>query len=58
VIERAARAIVARFADTERDLIVDTIDGAPAGASPFAADFLRAGFRRGTNGLRFYAQPE
>ena len=57
-VERAVRALVAHFATAERDLIVDTIDGAQAGASSFAPDFLRAGFRLSTNGLRFYGTPE
>jgi len=57
-IARAVQAVVAHFASAERDLIVETIDGAPAIASPYVRDFLRAGFRSGTNGLRFYGQAE
>ena len=36
-----------------RDVEVRTIDGAPAATSRHAEAFLRAGFRRGSGGLRY-----
>jgi ATP-dependent Lhr-like helicase len=51
---RLVRATVSHLATGKRDLILETINGAPAAASEFAPAFLEAGFRRGTSGLRFY----
>ncbi len=51
----AITALVARLlAQTDRDLIVETIDGQPASGSRFLDVFRDAGFRRGTVGLRYY----
>jgi ATP-dependent helicase Lhr and Lhr-like helicase len=52
---RSARALVEHLAARrQRDVIVEAIDGQPAAASPYAAAFAEAGFKRGTSGLRYY----
>lgn len=38
-----------------RDLIIEQVDGQPAAGSPWTDAFLRAGFRRTANSLRYYA---
>jgi hypothetical protein len=38
-----------------RDLVVETINGQSAAASPLAAAFIAAGLRLTTAGLRYYA---
>jgi hypothetical protein len=54
-ISRAARALVDHLARrTSSDVIIETIDSQPASGSGHLDAFTAAGFRRGTNGLRFY----
>ena len=59
-VTEAARALAQRlvdFSDARRDPVVDTIDGAAAATSPWAAAFAAAGFRPTSSGLRFYTPP-
>jgi hypothetical protein len=59
-VTEAARALALRLvesSDGRRDPVVDTVDGAPAAGSPWAAAFASAGFRPTSSGLRFYAPP-
>jgi predicted Zn-dependent protease len=56
----AARALASRLVDANdgrRDVTIETIDGVPAGGSPYAGAFEAAGFRASSNGLRYYAPP-
>ena len=54
-VTRAAHALAAHLsARTNRDIVVETIDGQPASGSRHADAFRAAGFKRGTTGLRFY----
>ncbi|HEX8942728.1 MAG TPA: DEAD/DEAH box helicase [Gemmatimonadaceae bacterium] len=55
VVTHAARALAAHLsARTNRDVVIETIDGQPASGSRFVDAFRAAGFKRGTTGLRFY----
>jgi ATP-dependent helicase Lhr and Lhr-like helicase len=55
VIQRAADALVgALLRRTKRDIIIETIDGQAASASPHVEAFRAAGFNRGSSGLRYY----
>jgi ATP-dependent Lhr-like helicase len=59
-ITEAARALANRLVESSegrRDAMIDTIDGAAAATSPWAAAFTAAGFRPTSNGLRYYAPP-
>ncbi len=52
-VAKAAEALVFHLsARMRRDLVLETIDGQPAAASPHASAFASAGFRRGTTELR------
>lgn len=54
-ITRAVRALVEHLlARTTRDVLVETINGAPASGSLLLDAFRAAGFRRGTRGVRYY----
>jgi predicted Zn-dependent protease len=58
VVTRCARALVApQSARVKRDIVVETIDGQPAGGSRAVEAFRAAGFKRGTTGLRYYQRP-
>jgi ATP-dependent Lhr-like helicase len=60
-ITDAARALARRLVDSSesrRDPTIETIDGVPAAASPYAAAFAAAGFRATSGGLRYYAPPK
>jgi ATP-dependent Lhr-like helicase len=58
VVTRCARALVAHLsARVKRDIVVETIDGQPAGGSRAVEAFRAAGFKRGTTGLRYYQRP-
>ena len=50
-VQALAEHLLAR---TTRDLVIETIDGAPASGSARLDAFAAAGFRRGTTGLRYY----
>jgi hypothetical protein len=51
----AIRALLARLMlQSDRDIVVETIDGQPASGSRLIDVFRDAGFRRGTVGLRYY----
>jgi ATP-dependent Lhr-like helicase len=53
-VTRAVEALLRHLSTrVRRDLILETIDGQPATASSLAPAFVAAGFRRGTNELRF-----
>jgi hypothetical protein len=59
-VRDAARALAERLAERgargrRHDVIVETIDGERAAASPHAAALREAGFRSTGTGLRFYA---
>jgi ATP-dependent Lhr-like helicase len=59
LVARALQALVTRLQPPERgarrrDIVVETINGEAAGASPLAPAFLDAGFRRQPGGLRRY----
>jgi ATP-dependent Lhr-like helicase len=55
VVTRGVGALVEHLLPrSSRDIVVATIDGAPASGSPWLDAFLAAGFRRGTAGLRYY----
>ncbi|HMA23603.1 MAG TPA: helicase-related protein [Gemmatimonadaceae bacterium] len=54
-VKLAAEALATHFAArSRRDVIIEMIDGTAAPASPYAAAFQRAGFKRGSRDLRFY----
>jgi len=51
----ALKALLLRLLEqSDRDIVVETIDGQPASGSRFIDVFRDAGFRRGTVGLRYY----
>ncbi|MGH7617408.1 MAG: Lhr family helicase, partial [Gemmatimonadaceae bacterium] len=51
----AVRALVGKLLQrASGDLMVETINGQPAGASVHLDAFAAAGFKRGTSGLRYY----
>jgi ATP-dependent Lhr-like helicase len=53
-VTRAADALLRHLSvRIRRDLVLETIDGYPAATSPHAQAFVTAGFRRGTNDLRY-----
>jgi hypothetical protein len=53
-IARAAQALVKHLSSRlRRDLVLETIDGQPSAASPHAAAFEKAGFRRGRTDMRY-----
>jgi ATP-dependent Lhr-like helicase len=55
----AARALLVRVAEggsSPRDVIVESIDGAPAMTSPLAATLAAAGLRATPGGLRYYSR--
>jgi len=55
VVGLAIKALIERLLDqSDRDIVVETIDGQPASGSRFIDVFRDAGFRRGTVGLRYY----
>jgi ATP-dependent Lhr-like helicase len=55
IVTRAAQALVRHVATRVRqDVVLDTIDGQPAAASPHAEAFSAAGFRRGASALRYF----
>jgi hypothetical protein len=51
-----SRLSVKRFSGRRRDIVVETIDGLPAGESRFAALLVESGFRAHPNGLRYYGR--
>jgi hypothetical protein len=58
-VREAARALAARLSGQRvsgrpRDILVETIDGERAAASPHAAAMREAGFRSTGSGLRYY----
>jgi ATP-dependent Lhr-like helicase len=54
MVARAAEALVRHLSSRlRRDLVLETIDGQPAAASPQASAFEKAGFRRGRTELRY-----
>ena len=54
-VVRAAEALAAYVgAHSSHDLVIETIDGQPASGSRYVDAFRKAGFKRGTTGLRFY----
>jgi ATP-dependent Lhr-like helicase len=55
IVALATKALLARLLEqSDRDIVVETIDGQPASGSRFIDVFRDAGFRRGTVGLRYY----
>jgi hypothetical protein len=53
-VARAAEALVKHLSSRlRRDLVLETIDGQPSAASPHAAAFEKAGFRRGRTDMRY-----
>jgi ATP-dependent helicase Lhr and Lhr-like helicase len=55
-VRALAERLVARAAGGKRsDVVVDTIDGEPAAASPHAGALREAGFRSTGSGMRYYA---
>jgi ATP-dependent Lhr-like helicase len=55
VVGLAIKALLPRLLDqSDRDIVVETIDGQPASGSRFIDVFRDSGFRRGTVGLRYY----
>jgi ATP-dependent Lhr-like helicase len=62
VVTAAAAALIAHLTRSvpgrrQRDLVIERIDGDVAAATPHIDAFVRAGFRRTTRELRFYAPP-
>ena len=54
IVARAAEALIRHLSSRlRRDLVLETIDGQPAAASPQATAFEKAGFRRGRTDLRY-----
>ncbi|HEV8446019.1 MAG TPA: DEAD/DEAH box helicase [Gemmatimonadaceae bacterium] len=54
IVTRAAEGLIGHLSSRlRRDLVLETIDGQPAAASPHAAAFEKAGFRRGRTDLRY-----
>jgi ATP-dependent Lhr-like helicase len=55
VVALAVKALLPRLLEqSDRDVVVETIDGQPATGSRLSDVFRDAGFRRGTVGLRYY----
>jgi ATP-dependent Lhr-like helicase len=55
IVGLAIKALTARLLEhSDRDIVVETIDGQPASGSRYTDVFREAGFRRGTVGLRYY----
>ena len=55
IVGLAIKSLLAQLLElSDRDIVVETIDGQPASGSRFLDVFRDAGFRRGTVGLRYY----